>query len=776
MENIVWNRPMIVLNNIVIMPDTSSHLDVINKESCEAVANAMKSDCSIFLITAKPTKNTKDGLEFYSIGVVAKIKQYLKLPNKTVRILIETEKRARLVAYYKEDGAYNADFEYVDDEEVWDMDETEKKTFVRMLTDKLKQAFTNGLGSNKLLYKQLLTTDDFAKFTDGVAEFIPAPYTKKQEILETLNVRQRVMKLLEVIDEEMEILSIRHEIQEKLQDCVNKHQREYVLREQMKVIKKELGEDDTTERTADEYTERLNNLNAPEEVKEKLEKEISRFKNLPPMAAEAGVLTNYIETLLDYPWGKVSKENENLEKAIRILEKDHYGLDEVKERIIDYLAVHILNKKGNMPILCLVGPPGTGKTSIARSIASATGKEYIRMSLGGVRDEAEIRGHRRTYIGAMPGRIAQSIAKTKTENPLILLDEVDKVSSDYKGDVASALLEVLDSEQNNKFYDHYFEVPIDLSKVLFIATANDASYIPGPLADRMEMIEVSGYTENEKQNIAKLYLVNKAIERNGLTKKQFKINGSAIKYIIRHYTREAGVRDLERNIDKICRKACRMILTQKADSVKVTKEMIPELLGTEKYMEDSHDLADKVGSVRGLAWTAVGGVTLDIEVNLMPGNGSIQLTGKLGDVMKESAVTGLSYIRTMKEAESLGEDFFEKHDIHIHIPEGAVPKDGPSAGITMATAIYSAIFQKPVKGNLAMTGEITLRGNVLPIGGLKEKLLAAKSIGIKNVLIPEMNRRDLTDISDEITGGLNITCVRTMEQVLKYALAKGETK
>lgn len=776
MDNIVWNRPMIVLNNIVIMPDTSSHLDVISKESCEAVANAMKGDCSILLVTAKEVKENSKVPDLYPIGVTAKIKQYLKMPNKTVRILIEAEKRARIVSFYKEDGAYNADFEYIDTEETNHLDEVEEKTLIRMLTDKLRQAFANGMGTNKLLYKKLLTVDDLAKFADGVTEFIPAPYTKKQEILETLDVKERVMKILQTMDEEMEILAIRQEIQEKLQDCVNKHQREYVLREQMKVIKKELGEDDNTEKAADEYMERLQNLTAPEEVKEKLTKEISRLRALPPMAAESGILTNYIETLLDYPWGKSSKENDNLEKAIKILERDHYGLEEVKERIIDYLAVHILNEKGNMPILCLVGPPGTGKTSIARSIATATGKEYVRMSLGGVRDEAEIRGHRRTYIGAMPGRIAQSIAKTKTENPLVLLDEIDKVSSDYKGDVSSALLEVLDSEQNNKFYDHYFEVPIDLSKVLFIATANDASLIPGPLADRMEMIEISGYTENEKFNIAKLYLVNKAIERNGLTKKQFKINGSAIKYIIRHYTREAGVRDLERNIDKICRKACRMILTEQVETVKVTKDMIPQLLGTEKYMDDSYDLTNKVGSVRGLAWTAVGGVTLNIEVNIMPGNGSIQLTGKLGDVMKESAVTGLSYIRTMKESETLGEDYFEKHDIHIHIPEGAVPKDGPSAGITMATAIYSAIFNKPVRGDLAMTGEITLRGSVLPIGGLKEKLLAAKTIGIKKVLIPEMNRRDLNDISTEITDGLDITCVKTMEQVLSLALAKGEKK
>ncbi len=770
MDNIVWNKPMIILNNIVIMPDTSSHLDVIDKEACKAVSVAMKSDAGIFMITSKNEKSNNDIPELYQIGVVAKIKQYIKMPNKTIRVFLETEKRARLVDFYREDGSYNADVEYVYSDEINDLDEASEETYKRMLLDKVKQAFAAGLGNNKILYKQLLKIDDFTKLIDGVAEFIPAPYTKKQQVLEELNIRERALKLLTIIDEELEILSIRNEIQDKLKDCVNKHQREYVLREQMKVIKSELGEDVSIEKTADEYAKKLSELDIPDEPAEKLEKEIARYRALPPMSAEGGVISNYIETLLDYPWGKKSEENDNLEKAIDILEKDHYGLDEVKDRIIDYLAVHILNKKGNMPILCLVGPPGTGKTSIAKSIAAATGKQYARMSLGGVRDEAEIRGHRRTYIGAMPGRIAQAISKTKTENPLILLDEIDKVSGDYRGDVASALLEVLDGEQNSKFNDHYFEVPIDLSNVLFIATANDASEIPGPLLDRMEIIEISGYTENEKFNIAKLYLVNKAITKNGLTKKQFKINDTAIKYIIRNYTREAGVRSLERNIDKICRKVCRMILTNETESVRVTKDMIPELLGTEKYLEDSYNLGNKIGSVRGLAWTAVGGVTLDIEVNVMPGSGSVQLTGKLGDVMKESAITGLSYIRTLKETEELGEDFFEKHDIHIHIPEGAVPKDGPSAGITMATAMYSAIFNKPVNGKIAMTGEITLRGNVLPIGGLKEKLLAAKSIGIKTVLIPFNNKKDLADISSEITDGLEIIPVKTMKQVLEYAL------
>lgn len=770
MENIVWNLPMIILRNVVIMPEASSHLDVINKESCEAVTNAMKGDGKIIMVTSKQNEQESKVPAVYDIGVLAKIKQFVKMPNKTIRILIEVEKRVRLISYYKEDGYFNGDVEFVTSEEVLDIDEKEKETLTRMLTDKLKQAHANGLGTNKLLFRQLLGVKELNKFADGIAEFIPAPYTKKQELLETLNVRDRVFRLLQIIEEEMEIISIRNEIQEKLKDCVNQHQREYVLREQLKVIKKELGED-AIEEAADEYQAKLEALEAPDEVKAKLEKELHRYKSIPQMSAESSVISNYIETLLDYPWAVSSKENDDLNRAIKILESDHYGLDEVKERIIDYLAVHILNKKGNMPIICLVGPPGTGKTSIAKSIASATGKKYIRMSLGGVRDEAEIRGHRKTYIGAMPGRIAQSIAKVGTNNPLILLDEVDKVSSDYKGDVSSALLEVLDSEQNHKFYDHYFEVPINLSKVLFVATANDASAIPGPLLDRMEIINISGYTANEKYNIAKLYLVNKAREKNGLTKSNFKMNSEAIRYIIRHYTKEAGVRNLERTIDKICRKACREILTNDASCIKVDKATVIRMLGPEKYLEDKQSLANKVGTVRGLAWTSVGGVTLDIEVNVLPGTGKLQMTGKLGDVMKESAAAGLSYIRSLKEAKALGEHFFEKHDIHIHIPEGAVPKDGPSAGITMATAIYSAVFNKPVKGRLAMTGEITLRGNVLAIGGLKEKLLAAKSIGIKNVIIPESNVNNLEEVGEEITDGMNIIPVSTMKQVLEHALA-----
>ncbi len=764
---------MLILNGVVIMPNVTSHLDIVGDSAAAAVDYAVKNGGSIFLVTAKkPYSNDEELPVLYDIGVEAKIKQVLKLPNKNMRVHLETKSRARLVDFYREDdNFYCADIEMVE-EPANDIEEREIEPIGRMITEKLQMAFSIGMVKNKALYKQLLLVRDLSELSNAVIEFIPMPYKKKQELLEELSLRERIMKLISIIDEEAEIISIRREIDSKLKDCVNKHQREFMLREQMRLIRKELGEDESAAKMADVYLEKLGKLSASDEVIEKLEKEITRYRNMPPQSGELNVISNYIETLLDYPWGKVSNENDDLKKAIKILEEDHYGLDEVKERIIDYLAVRILSSKGNMPIICLVGPPGTGKTSIARSIAKATGKEYTRMSLGGVRDEAEIRGHRRTYIGAMPGRIAQAVSKTKTENPLVLLDEIDKVSSDYKGDVSSALLEVLDSEQNSKFADHYFDVPIDLSKVMFIATANDASHIPGPLLDRMELIEISGYTANEKFNIAKQYLVRKAIEKNGLTNKQIKINDGAIKYIIKHYTKEAGVRDLERHIDKVCRKVCRTILTEKENAVKVTKDNVAEMLGTEKYTGENENLSNKVGSVRGLAWTAVGGVTLDIEVNVMKGAGKLQLTGKLGDVMKESAITGLSYIRTLDETKRLGEDFFEKHDIHIHIPEGAVPKDGPSAGITMATALYSAIFEKKVSGKIAMTGEVTLRGNVLPIGGLKEKLLAAKSIGIKTVLIPERNERDLKDISSEITGGLEIIPVENMDEVLSIALVK----
>ena len=767
--------PILPLRNMVLFPGVFMPVSVGRKSSLKLVREAEKKNSYIAVVCQKVAETETPLFEdLHTIGTVAKIVRVLEMPDQTTTVILQGSKRMELkeitdtTPYLKgRIATLNEELPEKNDKEFHALVEACKDLTVRYIKS------SDMFPQDSAFAIKNITNPMF--LVDFICTNLPLKKDEKIELLRIDSLRARTYRLLEILNREVQLAEIKESIQMRAREDIDQQQREYFLQQQIKTIQDELG-GGGQEQEIEEMRKKAETIKWNDEVKVTFLKEVDKLERTHPQSPDYSVQLNYLQTMLSLPWGIYTTDNLSLVNAEKTLNKDHYGLEKVKERILEHLAV--LKLKGDMksPIICLYGPPGVGKTSLGRSIAAALKRKYIRMSLGGVHDEAEIRGHRKTYIGAMPGRIAQSIAKTKTENPLVLLDEIDKVSSDYKGDVSSALLEVLDSEQNNKFYDHYFEVPIDLSKVLFIATANDASLIPGPLADRMEMIEISGYTENEKFNIAKLYLVNKAIERNGLTKKQFKINGSAIKYIIRHYTREAGVRDLERNIDKICRKACRMILTEQVETVKVTKDMIPQLLGTEKYMDDSYDLTNKVGSVRGLAWTAVGGVTLNIEVNIMPGNGSIQLTGKLGDVMKESAVTGLSYIRTMKESETLGEDYFEKHDIHIHIPEGAVPKDGPSAGITMATAIYSAIFNKPVRGDLAMTGEITLRGSVLPIGGLKEKLLAAKTIGIKKVLIPEMNRRDLNDISTEITDGLDITCVKTMEQVLSLALAKGEKK
>lgn len=563
-------------------------------------------------------------------------------------------------------------------------------------------------------------------------------------------------------------MDIKDELQQKVKERVDKHQKEYILREQLKLIREELG-DDSTLSDAEEFEKAAKNLKAPKEVNEKLKKEISRFKSSLNSPAESGVIRTYIETLLEMPWDKAGKDNQDIKYAEEVLEADHYGLEQVKERILEFLAVRSLTKKGESPILCLVGPPGTGKTSIARSLAKALKKPYVRISLGGVRDEAEIRGHRKTYVGAMPGRIANGIRQAGVKNPLMLLDEIDKVSTDYKGDTFSALLEVLDSEQNYKFRDHYLEVPLDLSEVLFIATANSLQTIPRPLLDRMEVIEVTSYTENEKLHIATEHLIPKQLEKNGLKKEQLKISKNAVWKIASNYTKEAGVRQLEREIGNICRKAAKEILTTGKKSVTITEKNLFKYLGKEKFTYQMANAADEIGIVRGLAWTSVGGDTLQIEVNVMPGKGEIMLTGQLGDVMKESARTGISYIRSVSRDYQIADDFFEKHDIHVHIPEGAVPKDGPSAGITMATAMLSAITEQKVRADIAMTGEVTLRGRVLPIGGLKEKLLAAKNAGIKTVLVPKKNLADVEELSQEITKGLEILPVEHMEEVLKAA-------
>lgn len=767
MNKEIKNIAMISLKDGVAMPGVSFYLDAVKRDACEAVKRTVKDDSYIFLAT--PTSEKIAGkVTFYPVGVIARIKQYVRNTNKTMRVLLQSVKRAQLIEYNK-DTCYMCSVHEIDEKDEVTADE--KRAILSLLRDKLKEAVDNGMTRNNVMFSKVAANDSIGSLTDSMADYITIPNDSRQELIELVDVKERAFRFIQILDEELEVAKIKREILEKTNQESAKNQRNFILREQMAVIRRELGEDGTDEKV-DEFQKRLDASGCSPEVYEKISKEIKNYKSIPLSSMESSVTANYIDVMLSYPWNIATEENSDIKSAIDILDKDHYGLEEVKDRIIDYLAVHILNKKGNLPIICLVGPPGTGKTSIARSIARATERKYIRLSLGGVRDEAEIRGHRKTYVGAMPGRIVQSMIKAKVNNPLMLLDEIDKVGGDYKGDVSSALLEVLDSEQNNEFNDHYMGVPVDLSNVLFIATANDISTIPGPLLDRMEIIEISGYTENEKYNIAKLYLVDKTRERNGLTKVQFKMDAGAIRDIIRHYTREAGVRNLERNIDKVCRKACRKILAGEIETAKITKKNIQDYIGPYKYKDEKNNLKDRVGVVTGLAWTAVGGVTLEIEVNVLPGSGAVQLTGKMGDVMKESAYAGMSYIRSLKESAALGDDYFTKHDFHIHIPEGAVPKDGPSAGITMATALYSAIFSAPVDGKTAMTGEITLRGEVLPIGGLKEKLLAAKLQGVKRVLIPAANESDYLQLDSDIVSGLEIHLVDKMRQVLDYALVR----
>ncbi len=775
MENTKQDRctiPMMVLRDMVIMPGTSVHFDIQRDVSIHAVNAAMEKNQDLFVVAAK-TSNAGDKVfreQLYEVGTIVTVRQVLKLPKGLIRVLFAGKERAVLDEMSYEDDYYKASVTKM----VSDMNQlsdTECTARIRTIKSVLKRCEKCRLIPNEMTMSTLNKVKDLEFLVDLTAEAVPMQVHLKQQILETADISERVEKLLTILLNEIEIYEVRAEIGEKLKDCVNQNQRDYVLREQLKVIRKELGEENT-EDEGDRYQAWLSEVNPPKAVREKLEKEIKRFRSLAYASSESAVIRNYIEILLEYPWNQASEENRDLKKAIERLEGDHYGLTKIKERIIDYLAVRNLSGKKDAPILCLVGPPGTGKTSIARSIAASLNKEYGRIALGGVRDEAEIRGHRKTYIGAMPGRIVTAIAKTGVNNPLILLDEIDKTSSDYKGDTSSALLEVLDGEQNIYFTDHYFEVPVDLSSVLFIATANDASAIPEPLRDRMELIEVNSYTENEKFHIAKLYLVSKQLEKNGLKKRQFKITDEAIYKIIRNYTREAGVRNLERLLGRLMQKAARGIVTEEFKSLKVTPKRLPELLGVEKYTTDNEDFADKVGVASGLAWTKVGGDTLKIEVNLLEGKGGLTLTGNLGDVMKESAQIALSFVRTLSEVKKLPDEYFEKHIVHVHVPEGATPKDGPSAGITMALAMYSALKNRPVSGRIAMTGEVTLKGNVLPIGGLKEKLLAAKNAGMNKVLVPAKNRKNVEELESEITEGLEILYVSHMNEVIQNGIAK----
>ena len=742
----------------------------------KAIEEAMLRDQRVFLVTQKDVQVENPGPDdLYRIGTIASVKQVIKMPQKIIRVLAEGLERGEL-SHFSEEGDYlEAEIiRFEKDRELEALPESAREAMVRNLAEIFSFYCQENGKMNKDMERQILEETDLEKLMSQVLINLPLFYDDKQRLLEAVNLSERYEQLCLLMNKEIEIMRFKRELQQKVKAHVDKGQREYLLREEMKVIREELGEDNTFS-DADHFTEEVQKLKASKEVKEKLNKEISRFRNMGMNSSESAVLRGYIETMLELPWDKASRDSSDLKRAEAILDEDHYGMEKVKERVLEYLAVRILTKKGSSPILCLVGPPGTGKTSIARSIARALNKKYVRISLGGVRDEAEIRGHRRTYVGAMPGRIATGMKQAGVKNPLMLLDEIDKVSSDYKGDTSSALLEVLDSEQNNRFQDHYVEIPMDLSEVLFIATANDVQTIPRPLLDRMELIEVSSYTENEKVHIAREHLISKQMEKNGLKEGQLTISPKALEDLIHSYTREAGVRQLERKIGEVCRKAAREILEKKKKSVKLTENNLEKYLGKARYHYDMANETDEIGIVRGLAWTSVGGDTLQIEVNIMPGKGEISLTGQLGDVMKESARTGLSYIRSVSDRYGIDKAFFGEHDIHIHIPEGAVPKDGPSAGITMATAMLSAMTGIPVYAHVAMTGEITLRGRVLPIGGLKEKLLAAKNAGIRTVIVPEKNRRDVEEISAEIKKGLELVYAEQMEDVLKIAF-HGETK
>lgn len=770
MNELIKVLPAIALRGTTILPDMIVHFDISRGKSVRAVEEAMLRDQRIFLVTQKDTQEEDPEIDqLYKVGTVARIKQVVKLPKHILRILVEGIERGELVELSADKDYLEAGVSLVEESALSLDSSNAQEAMLRNLKETFIQYCQENSKVSSDLAAQILDIDDVKKMVDQIAIHLPLAYEQRQKLLEAVNIADRYELINVLMGNEIEILQIRTDLQNKIRDKIDKNQKEYILREQLRLIREELGEDNTFS-DADKFAEQTEELQADPEIKEKILEEIKRFRNVGNNSSESAVIRGYIETLLSLPWNKESADNKDIAGARTILENDHYGLEKVKERILEFLAVRALTQKGESPIICLVGPPGTGKTSIGRSVARALDKEYIRISLGGVRDEAEIRGHRRTYVGAMPGRIAAGLKQAGVRNPLMLLDEIDKVSSDYKGDTSSALLEVLDSEQNKRFNDHYVEIPIDLSEVLFIATANSVQTIPRPLLDRMEVIEITSYTENEKYHIAKEHLIPKQMNVHGIKKSQLKIQEPALKKIIGGYTKEAGVRNLERRIGQICRKTARKILEENRKTVTISERNLKSYLGREKYTFRKRNELDEIGIVRGLAWTSVGGDTLQIEVNVIPGKGDFVLTGQLGDVMKESARTGISYIRSIAKDYGIEPDVFRKNDIHIHIPEGAVPKDGPSAGITMATAVLSAIIERPVRADVAMTGEITLRGRVLPIGGLKEKLLAAKTAGIVTVLVPKKNTPDVEEIEQEIKEGLQITFVDTMSEVLSCVL------
>ncbi len=768
--------PAVALRGIVILPGMIAHFDISREKSIRAVESCMETSKRVFLVTQQNAETEEpETKDLFQIGVIAEIKQVIRLQNHIVRILAEGKERAELSALVEDEEFLSAEVIRFDGETDEGLTEEMRAAMVRGVQETFAKYQAVSPRAGKELLRQVNSVTDPEKLMDQVANNLPVSYEEKQKILSAVSLMERYEALVALLLKEIEIISIKNEFQAKVKQRVDKNQKDYILREQMKVIRGELGEDDAGS-DADAWLEALEKLEAGEEIRERIRKEIQRFQNINVNSSESTVARTYIETLLELPWNHGSEDNRDLKRAERILDEDHYGLTKVKERVLEFLAVRSLTGGGDSPVICLAGPPGTGKTSIARSVAKALGRKYVRICLGGVRDEAEIRGHRRTYVGAMPGRIVSGLRSAGVKNPLMLLDEVDKMSSDYRGDTASALLEVLDSEQNAGFRDHYVEIPVDLSEVLFIATANSVQDIPRPLLDRMEIIEISSYTENEKAHIAREHLLEKQILRNGLKPKQLSVSDAAIEKIIRGYTREAGVRGLERRLAELARKAAREICAGEKKKVKITGGSLERYLGRGKYSADRKNDTDETGIVRGLAWTSAGGDTLEVEVNILPGKGEFLLTGQLGDVMKESAQAGISYIRSVSGEYEIPRKFFQEHDIHIHIPEGAVPKDGPSAGITMVTAMLSAITKTPVRADVAMTGEITLRGRVLPVGGLKEKILAAKNAGIRTVCVPEKNGKDIAELEDEITDGLEIVYAANVKQVLGKAFVSRRRK